>query len=467
MQPNILIMAAGLGTRMKSGRAKVLHTLAGRPLISHVVRSALELRPNCLIVVVGHQADEVRAAVEREIERATKRLGPDAEWHPRVEFALQAEQRGTGHAVMAARDLIKELEGCLVVLYGDMPMVHPQTISDLVQAHTSGRSVATAVTVKLDDPTGYGRIIRNFHRELVSVIEEKDATDQQRAIKEINSGLYCFDIVPLLGIMDRLTTLNKQGEYYLTDTLGHFTSIGYRVGTYQLAHPEELLGVNNRVELARLEARVRQETCERLMLSGVTILDPASTYIDSDVVIGQDTIIHPQVVIEGETEIGADCEIHSWTRITDSVIGDKVIIKNCSVINRSRLGAGVSVGPFAHLRFEAEIADEAAIGNFVEVKKSKIGQKTKAMHLAYLGDATIGDRVNIGAGTITCNYDGKHKHPTTIEDDVKIGSDTMLVAPVRVGRGSVTGAGSVVIKDVPEKTLVVGVPAVEKKKVGE
>jgi bifunctional UDP-N-acetylglucosamine pyrophosphorylase/glucosamine-1-phosphate N-acetyltransferase len=465
MPVQILIMAAGLGTRMKSRRAKVLHTLAGRPLISYIVRSALELRPGRLIVVIGHQAGEVRAAVEREMERVTKSLPVGSDWSPRVEFVLQSEQRGTGHAVMVAREVIRELEGCLVILYGDMPMVRSQTIADLVEAHSGGRSIATAVTVELDDPTGYGRIIRSADGSLVCVVEEKDATDEQRAIKEINSGLYCFEIKPLVGILDRLTRDNKQGEYYLTDALGALTAVGYRVGTYPAANVSELLGVNTRVELARLEAHVRRETCERLMLGGVTILDPHSTYIDGDVVIGQDTIIHPQVVIEGESRIGADCEIHSWTRISDSVIADRVVVRNGSVINNSRVGSDVAIGPFAHLRTEADVADEAAIGNFVEVKKSKIGRKTKAMHLAYLGDAQIGERVNIGAGTITCNYDGKRKNPTTIEDDVKIGSDTMLVAPVRVGAGSVTGAGSVVVKDVPEKTLVVGVPAVEKKKV--
>jgi len=467
MQPNILIMAAGLGTRMRSRRAKVLHPLAGRPLISYVLRTALQLRPNKLIVVIGYQADEVREVAERERERVQRSVEPPEEWQPSVEFVTQAEQRGTGHAVMVAREAIKKLEGSLVILYGDMPLVRAETIAALIEAHAQGRAVATVATMRLDQPTGYGRIIRSTHGDFVCIVEERDATPQERAIREVNAGLYCFDVMPLIGALDRLTTNNRQGEYYLTDVPGILTSLGYRIGTFECQNPDELLGINTRLDLARTEARVRKEILDRLMLSGVTIMDPATTYIDADVVIGQDTIIHPHVVIEGETTIGEECEIHSWTRITNSIIGSRVTVKNCSVINNSRVGNDVNVGPFAHLRTEAEIADEAAVGNFVEVKKTKIGRKTKAMHLAYLGDATLGERVNVGAGTITCNYDGKRKHPTFIEDDVKLGSDTMLVAPVRVRRGAMTGAGAVVIKDVPEKTLVVGVPAVEKKKVSE
>lgn len=465
MSPTILILAAGAGTRMRSRRAKVLHSLAGRPMISYVVRAALAVKPASVIIVIGHQADDVRAAVIREVQRGERaEAAPSAEPSP-IEFVLQSEPRGTGHALMVARDVLARREGMLVVLSGDMPLVRPETLRAVIEHHRSARQAATLVTMRPPDPTGYGRIIRSHKGDFVRIVEESDATEAERAIAEVNAGLYCFDLKPLLGCLDRLTPDNRQGEYYLTDVPLILTSLDYRVGTWECPRADELMGVNSRSDLAAVEARLRREIAHRWMDNGVTLRDPATTYIDDTVQIGPDTVIYPQVIIEGETTIGQECEIHSWTRLRDSFIGDRVTIHNSSVVVESRLGHGVSIGPFAHLRGEAEIADQAVIGNFVEVKKSVVGRGSKARHLAYLGDATIGERVNIGAGTITCNFDGKRKHPTIIEDDVRIGSDTMLVAPVRVGRGAVTGAGAVVIRDVPEKTLVVGVPAVEKKKV--
>jgi bifunctional UDP-N-acetylglucosamine pyrophosphorylase/glucosamine-1-phosphate N-acetyltransferase len=493
MRPNVVILAAGLGTRMRSERAKVLHELAGRPLIAHVVRAALGIRPTRLIVVVGPQAEEVQRVVEGEVVRAVG----EGDERPRVLFAQQREPRGTGHAALVALEALSAEAGPpqapisigedqpealeqwarweepsvwrepLVVLYGDLPCVRTETLARLVEAHQEGNAVATLVTMRLEDPTGYGRIVRSAQGEIVRIVEEADARAEEREIREVNAGLYAFDPKPLWGAVRRLMPENRKGEYYLTDVIGVLTSIGYRVQAIESAHPEELRGVNTRQDLAHLEAELRRQACERWMREGVTIRDPSTTWIDADVVIGADTVVHPHVHLEGETRIGRGCEIHSWTRIVDSHLGDRVIVRNFTVIQRSRIGNDVRIGPFAHLRGEVELADEVAIGNFVEVKKSRIGRRSKAMHLAYLGDATIGERVNVGAGTITCNYDGKRKHPTVIEDDVKLGSDTLLVAPVRVGRRAMTGAGAVVIRDVPERTLVVGVPAVEKKVLDE
>jgi bifunctional UDP-N-acetylglucosamine pyrophosphorylase/glucosamine-1-phosphate N-acetyltransferase len=490
MRPNIVILAAGLGTRMRSHRAKVLHELAGRPLIAHVVRAALGVHPARVIVVVGPQAEEVRRVVEHEVARAASAVNEP----PRLLFAHQTEARGTGHAVRVALEALRAEEGSpdlpeagqeealstweqwrepsvwhepLLILYGDLPLVRSETIARLAEAQARGDAVATLVTMRLEDPTGYGRIVRDAQGEVVRIVEEADASPEERALTEVNAGLYGFDPKPLWGALARLTPENRQGEYYLTDVVGVLTSLGYRVRALESEHPEELLGVNTRHDLARLDAHLRRTICERWMQEGVTILDPNTTRIDADVVIGRDTIVHPHVHLEGETRVGEACEIHAWTRIVDAELGDRVIVRNFTVIQGSRIGNDVRIGPFAHLRGDVEVADEAAIGNFVEVKKSRIGRRSKAMHLAYLGDATVGERVNVGAGTITCNYDGKRKHPTIIEDDVKLGSDTLLVAPVRVGRGAMTGAGAVVIRDVPERTLVVGVPAVEKKKLEE
>ncbi|HXF04569.1 MAG TPA: bifunctional UDP-N-acetylglucosamine diphosphorylase/glucosamine-1-phosphate N-acetyltransferase GlmU [Blastocatellia bacterium] len=465
MSPTIVILAAGLGTRMRSRRAKVLHPLAGRPMISYVVRTALAAKPSEVIVIIGYQADEVRAAVEREVQRWERAQATRPEERPQIEFVLQPEPQGTGHALMVARDALARGEGPLVVLSGDMPLVRAETVTELVEYHQKARQVATIVTMHLPDPSGYGRILRTPDGDFVRIVEDRDASEEERAIQEVNSGLYCFDRKPLIGSLDRLTPDNRQGEYYLTDVPLILTSLGYRVGTWECHAADQLVGINSRRDLAEVEARLRKEIAHRWLESGVTLHDPATIYIDDTVEIGQDTVIYPHVILEGETVIGQECTIHSWTRISNSRVGDRVTIHNSSVVIESRIGDDASIGPFAHLRGEAEIANQVVIGNFVEVKKSVVGRGSKARHLAYLGDATIGERVNIGAGTITCNFDGKRKHRTIIEDDVHIGSDTMLVAPVRVGRGAVTGAGAVVIRDVPEKTLVVGVPAVEKKKV--
>jgi bifunctional UDP-N-acetylglucosamine pyrophosphorylase / glucosamine-1-phosphate N-acetyltransferase len=455
---NVLVLAAGLGTRMKSERAKVLHHLGGRPLIAHVLRTAAQLNPEKFFVVVGHQAAEVEAA-------ARAALTP--EMAERLRFVVQAEQRGTGHAVRSAREALTEARGVLLISYGDAPLVRPGTLSLLVSGHCERVAAATLLTIRLSNPYGYGRIVRDGQEgegQLIRIVEERDCSPQERIIQEVNPGFYCFDIAALLPALDRLTTHNAQGEYYLTDIPQLLREAGQAVGTVFHHDAEELLGINTRAELAASWKRLRHEILDRLMMSGVTIVDPDSTYIDDGVEIGADTVIHPQVIIEGASRLGRRTEVYSWSHLTNVQIGDDCKVLNSCVLVDSKLTARNSVGPFAHLRMNAVLDEEAVVGNFVEVKKSRLGRKTKSMHLSYLGDATIGERVNIGAATVTCNYDGKQKHETIIEDDVKIGSDTMLVAPVRVGRGAVSGAGSVIIKDVPPDTLVAGVPAQEKKK---
>lgn len=458
---DVMILAAGLGTRMKSRRAKVLHELAGRPLVAHVVRAAFALNPKTIITIVGHQAEDVEKAVREE---AVRLVANGADARPELLFALQTEQRGTGHAVMAARELLKGKTEPLIITAGDVPMMQSAMLKRLVEKHKAEQNDATVLTVMLDDPFGYGRILRDEAGNYLRCVEQKDAAPEELAVKEVNVSIYCFNPQALITALEHLNNDNAQNEYYLTDVPQILMNQGKRLGLFCYENPQEVRGINTRVELAELERDLREKKLRELMLAGVTIIDPATTYIHDDVEIGQDTVIHPQVIIEGRSRIGASCTIQSWTRLKDVKIGDEVMIKNSCVIEDCTLHNRVQVGPFARLRMNAEFDEQSVIGNFVEVKKSKIGKGTKAQHLTYLGDATLGDKVNIGAGTITCNYDGVRKHETHIEDHVKIGSDTMLVAPVRVGRGSVTGAGTVVTKDVPPDSLAVGVPAIVKKK---
>ena len=452
---NVLILAAGLGTRMKSEQAKVLHKVGGQTMIGHLLQTAAKLHPEKIIVVVGHQADKVEAA-------ARAALNP--EMAERLSFVMQTEQKGTGHAVLTAKEAFANARGSLIVLYGDAPLVKAETLRNLVEAHEAGRHGTTLLTIDVPNPPAYGRIVRDAEGHFLRIVEDKDCTPEQKAITEINPGFYCFDVASLVPALGKLTPQNAQGEYYLTDVPELMMQAGRTVSAVVHHDHDELLGANNRAEIALLWKRLRGEILTRLMLNGVTIVDPDSTYIDAEVEIGRDTIIHPQVIIEGRSRIGSNCEIHSWSHLINVEIGDGCTVNNSCVIVDSKLTARNKVGPFAHLRMHAELGEEAIIGNFVEVKKSKLGRGTKSMHLTYLGDATLGDRVNIGAGTVTCNYDGKNKHQTIIEDEVKIGSDTMLVAPVRVGRGSMSAAGSVIIEDVPPDSLVAGVPAKVKRK---
>jgi bifunctional UDP-N-acetylglucosamine pyrophosphorylase / glucosamine-1-phosphate N-acetyltransferase len=449
---DVLILAAGLGTRMKSGRAKVLHELGGLPLIAYVCRAAKALAPEKIHVVVGHQAAEVEKAVRNE--------GEDL-----AEFVTQMEQRGTGDAVMAARAQLENRDSLVLILSGDVPMIRAETLQNFIDHHRFSGAACSILSVRLENPKGYGRIVRDDREQFVKIVEQKDATPEERELKEINSGIYCFAARKLFSALARVTPSNNQGEFYLTDAPEVLLADGEKVNIYLHADAREVSGINTRAELAEFENLMRRSTIRRHMVeAGVTFIDPSHAYISAEATIGRDCIIYPGVAIEGNSAVGENCEIRSGTRITNSRLGDSVIVKDHSVIIDSVIESNCSVGPFAHLRMNSILEESSAVGNFVEMKKSRLGRGSKSMHLTYLGDATIGERTNIGAGTITCNYDGKNKHKTVIEDGVKIGSDTMLVAPVTVGRGSVTAAGSVVTKDVPPDTLVAGVPAVIKKK---
>ena len=449
---SVVILAAGLGTRMKSQRAKVLHELGGLPLITHVVRTANRLDPETIMVVVGHQAEEVENVVLEAVgEKAS--------------FAVQAKQRGTGDAVESTRGLLENSDSLIVLLYGDMPLVRTETLQKLIDHHREKGAACSILSVEMANPTGYGRIVRAEDGSFARIVEQRDATPEQRQIREINSGIYCFEARDLFQALRRVEPANDQGEYYLTDVAEIILSLGGTVSVYVHDDPREVSGINTRAELAEFENLLRRNTIRRLMMeTGVTFIDPSHAYIGPDAEVGRDCVIYPDVSIEGKSVIGEGCVIRSGVRITDSRLGNDVTVKDHSLIVDSEIGANCSVGPFAHLRMNAVLEDKATVGNFVEVKKSRLKRGVKAMHLSYLGDATIGERTNIGAGTVTCNYDGTRKHETIVEEDVKIGSDTMLVAPVTVGARSVTGAGSVVTKDVPPDSLVAGVPAEVKKK---
>ena len=436
---------------MKSNRAKVLHELGGSPLIAHVVRAAQTLNPQAILVVVGHQAEEV--------ERAALAEAGDL-----VRPVLQAQQRGTGDAVESARSELENSDSLVLILSGDVPMIKADTLRKLIDHHNNARAACTILSVRLENPTGYGHIIRNQNDAFQKIVEHRDATEEQRLVKEINSGIYCFDAKELYRALRKVEPANDQGEYYLTDVAEIILAGGGTVSVYLHGDSREVSGINTRAELAEFENLIRRSAIRKLMIEdGVTFIDPSHAYISAEAQIGRDTIIYPNVTVEGKTIIGERCVILSGARITNSRLGNNVVVKDHSIVVDSLLESNSAVGPFAHLRMNAVLEEKATVGNFVEVKKSRLKRGTKAMHLTYLGDATIGERTNIGAGTVTCNYDGKHKHETIIEDDVKVGSDTMLVAPVRVGARSMTAAGSVVTKDVPPDSLVAGVPAKVKK----
>jgi len=445
---DVLILAAGLGTRMRSNLAKVLHELDGRPLINHVCRTAKSLDPNKIYTVIGHQGKDVKKAVLKEI-------GED-----HAEFPVQKEQLGTGDAVNSAREFLENEDSTLLVLSGDVPMIKPETLEKLVEQHKYQNASCTILTVELEDSTGYGRVIRDSSDIFARIVEQKDASAEELKVKEINSGIYCFDTKKLYEMLSKVGNENAQGEYYLTDVPKLLLEGGDRVSLYKHDDQTEIEGINNRKQLAEMEASLRERVIENTLLeSGATLIDPSTVYISASAKIGRDTVIYPNVSIEGETEIGEGCTIRSGTRVAESTIGNDVTILDNCVITDAKVGDKCNVGPFAHLRPNAVMEEGAKVGNFVEMKKTTLGKNSKANHLTYLGDATIGENSNIGAGTITCNYDGVNKHHTDIGNNVKIGSDTMLVAPIKVGDGAATGAGSVVTKDVPENKLAVGAPA--------
>ena len=438
----IAIIAAGKGTRLKSKHPKVLHEVGGKPLLGHVIAAAMKVvSAQDVFAVIGHEADRVRQAVA----------------DTGVNFILQKEQRGTGHALMVAREPLTPYDQ-IIVLSGDAPLISPQTIQKLREFHASRHPAMTILTAQLHDPTGYGRVIRKGQEnsDVKAIVEEKSATPVQRKIREINSGVYAFDAKLLFEHIDKLSSDNPHGEYYLTDMAAILVKAKQRVMAVAASDPHEILGSNTRAEMVDIDQRMRMAKCRQLMTEGVTIFYPQTCVIDWDVEIGPDTIVEPFVQILGKTRVGSDCRIRSYTVINNSVIGDGVFIRPACVLDEACVMKGAVLGPYSHLRPGSEIGEGAHVGNFVETKKTRLGRGSKANHLTYLGDAEIGEGVNIGAGTITCNYDGAHKHTTVIEDDVFIGSDSTLVAPVKVGKGAYVGAASCITDDVPPDSLAIG-----------
>jgi bifunctional UDP-N-acetylglucosamine pyrophosphorylase / glucosamine-1-phosphate N-acetyltransferase len=434
---HIVVLAAGKGTRMYSVHPKVLHRLQGRKLLDYVLDSANALSPASVTVVVGHQADQIREAYHKV---------------PSVQFVVQEPQLGTGHALLQTETLLGNEIGTVLLLYGDVPLLSAATLKRLVRQHQSEGAAATVVTANVERPYGYGRIVRTDGR-IARIVEERDASPADRGIKEVNAGIYAFALGPLFDAIKSIAPRNSQGEYYLPDLIAVYRRRKLAVSTLTVENPSEIRGINSRSELAEVGAIVRQMKNEELMAAGVTLIDPATTYVQPDVVVGRDTVIHPNVYLEGRTTIGEACEIHAGARIVDSTIGNRVTVRNYCIITESSLADDTVIGPFAHLRPGSDVKANAHIGNFVELKKTTLGARSKASHLTYLGDASIGEDVNIGAGTITCNYDGKTKNSTVIEDGAFVGSDSALVAPVRIGKGAYVAAGSTIVNDVPPESL--------------
>jgi bifunctional UDP-N-acetylglucosamine pyrophosphorylase/glucosamine-1-phosphate N-acetyltransferase len=440
--PAIVIMAAGKGTRLKSKRPKVLHEIGGKPLLMHVIAAASRVvAAQDIVVVIGHQADRVRAVAEAAGGR----------------FVEQTEQRGTGHAIQCAAEAIAGYENFLV-LSGDVPLIKPETIEAVFEFHQEEHAAMTLLTADLPDPTNYGRVIRKSSdsAEVAAIVEQKCLKPEQHGLREINMGMYAFRTQPLLEHLSELKTENPHGEFYLTDMAQVLQAAGQRVVAFKSPGFEELLGVNTLAELAGLDAAMRAQTARRLMDSGVTIFMPETCVIDADVEVAADTTIGPFVQLLGKTRIGGDSTIRSYTVIENCTVGDDVLVRQGCVLSESTIENGARIGPFAHLRPGSEIGEGAHVGNFVETKKARLGKGAKANHLTYLGDAEIGEGSNIGAGTITCNYDGANKHRTLIGKNAFVGSDSTLVAPVSIGDGSYIGAGSCITKDVPADALAVG-----------
>jgi bifunctional UDP-N-acetylglucosamine pyrophosphorylase / glucosamine-1-phosphate N-acetyltransferase len=435
-----VILAAGQGTRMKSEKPKVLHSIAGKPMVQYAIDAAAAIGSQRPIAVIGHGAEQVQNTIG-----------------DRVETVLQVPQLGTGHALLQARAKIDPAAEIVVVLYGDTPFLSAETIQRLLDTHRAARAVLSLVTFTPADPALYGRIIRDADGRLLDIVEYKEATPEQRAIREVNSGIFCYQTPWLLEHLELLQPRAGHGEYYLTDLVSIAAQEQAITATCS-CDEAEVLGINDRAQLAAAERLLREKINTRLMLSGVTLIDPATTYVEASVTIGPDTILYPGTHITGQTTIGRECAIGPNTMIADSKIGNRVEIA-ASLIEGATIEDGVDIGPFSHLRKGAHLCEGVHVGNFAEVKDSTLGPGTKQGHFSYLGNATIGANVNIGAGTITCNYDGQRKHPTTIGDNTFIGSDTMLVAPVNIGHDAKTGAGSVVTHDVADHELVYGVPA--------
>jgi bifunctional UDP-N-acetylglucosamine pyrophosphorylase/glucosamine-1-phosphate N-acetyltransferase len=441
----IAILAAGKGTRLKSRHPKVLHEIAGRPLLAHVVAAASKVvPPQNIFAIIGYEAERVREA-----------LAPTG-----INFVLQREQRGTGHALMEARDALKNFKTVLV-LSGDVPLIRAKTIKRVRDFHNAHHAAMTILTAEAPDPTGYGRVFRKQVKgkasgEVERIVEQKSLRGKEAEQLEVNSGIYAFTTKSLYAHIGKLKTDNAHHEYYLTDMVALLNKAGEKVLALRADDSSDVLGVNTRIELAELDAKLRDQKARELMLAGTTIFRPETCDIDADVAVGTDTVIEPFVQLIGKTKIGADCRIRSYSVITNCEIGDGVLIRPGCILEDSVVRNGAQLGPYSHLRPGSDIGEGAHVGNFVETKKARLGKGSKANHLTYLGDAEIGEGVNVGAGTITCNYDGVNKHGTTIEDGAFIGSDATLVAPIRIGKGAYVGAGSCITEDVPADALALG-----------
>jgi len=435
----VIILAAGLGTRMKSATIKILHRAAGRPIIDYVLDLASEVCASAPVMVIGHQ----REAVQKQVG-------------DRARYAVQEQQLGTGHAVMQAMPVFGR-EGMsgkrVLILSGDVPLTRPGTLRNLLEEHERANNALTLLTMKLDDPAMYGRIVRDDSGAVTRIVEAKDATDAEKQIREVNAGIYVFDGERLFENLSSLSTNNAQGEYYLTDLLGLLRGAGHRVGAVIVDDPIEAAGVNSRADLATVESEIQRRVVAKLMSGGVTFRNPGTVVIDSTVAIGADTVVYPFVTLEGTTKIGEGCVVEPGVHLINVTVGDDVHLKTGTVAEDAIIEDEAAVGPYAHLRPGSQLGRHVKVGNFVETKKAVFGEGAKASHLSYIGDAEIGANVNIGAGTITCNYDGVKKHKTVIEEGAFIGSDSQLVAPVRIGRGAYVGAGSTITKDVPPEAL--------------
>ena len=457
----VVVMAAGRGTRMRSEQAKVLHQIVGRPMIRYALDVARAVAGHSVAVVVGHQAAQVRAVLEAALAGQS---GGAA-----VHIVEQGQQLGTGHAVLQTRSVFAPGKAnapvAYLILNGDTPLLQESTLRALLQTHRAAGATVTLLTAILDNPGGYGRVVRRTAKgasgavhasaDVVKIVEDRDASPEERTIREINVGTYVVDGSFLFAALDKVQPHNAQGEYYLTDIVDMAVTQGHRVAALPLTNPDEGLGVNTRWQLAEAEQVIRQQIRRRWMEAGVTMIDPASAWIDAEVVIGKDTILHPNVTLEGKTVIGEGCEVRSFTRLTNCAVGSHVTILDHCVCADSQIDEQATIGPFVHLRPGVRVRKKAKVGNFVEMKKTDLGEGAKANHLSYLGDATIGKGVNIGAGTITCNYDGAHKFQTIVGDHVFLGSDTQLIAPVTIGAGAVIAAGTTVTQDVPADALAI------------
>ncbi|MBF8808677.1 MAG: bifunctional UDP-N-acetylglucosamine diphosphorylase/glucosamine-1-phosphate N-acetyltransferase GlmU [Enterococcus lacertideformus] len=432
-----IILAAGKGTRMKSKLYKVLHPVSGKPMVEHIINRVSETNPDQIITIVGHGAEQVKA-----------QLGE------RSEYALQADQLGTGHAVLQAASFLEGKEGTTLVISGDTPLLTTETLNNLFEYHQGKNASATILTAQAEDPTGYGRIIRDHVGIVEKIVEQKDTTPEEALVQEINTGTYCFDNRALFEALNKVGTDNAQGEYYLTDIIEILKAAGKTVAAFQTEDFDESMGVNDRIALAKANELMRLRINKKHMVNGVSLVDPATTYIDDDVEIGPDTVIEAGVQLQGNTTIGSDCVIGAHSRIVDSVIEDDVVIEN-SVIENSHVKSHSDVGPFAHLRPKAKIGEGVHIGNFVEVKNAEIGKNTKVGHLTYVGDATLGEAINVGCGVVFVNYDGKNKHRTTIGDHSFIGSNANIIAPVEIAKNTSIAAGSTITDDIPEYAMAI------------